>query len=111
MVSLREKRDEGKKRQHTAAMDKANTLKFVLETKMKALTKEEGQWRWKRCKEARNLDVEKQALQAKEVAVQLAKKKIARGKSALREGSAALERDASRMGKTCAKLVADKKVE
>ncbi len=110
MVSLRGKRDEGKKRQHTAAMDKANTLKFVLETKMKALTKEERQWRWKRCKEARNLDVEKQALQ-KEVAVQLAEKKIARRKSALREGSAALERNASRMGKACAKLVADKKVE
>ncbi len=110
IVTLRGKRDEGKKRQHTAAMEKANTLKLALETKMKALTKEEGQWRWKRCKQARNLDVQKQALQAKEVAVQLVEKKIVRGKSALREGSAALERDASTVGKACAKLVAEKKV-
>jgi hypothetical protein len=91
-------------------MEKANTLKVALETKMKALTKEEGQWRWKRCKQARNLEVEKQALQAKEVSVQSAEKKIARGKFALKEGSAALERDASTLGKACAKLVADNKV-
>jgi hypothetical protein len=109
-VSLREKRDEAKKRQHMAAMSMANTMTLALNTKMKALRKEEGQWRWQRHKQARNLEVEKQAVQAKQLDVQLAEKKIDRGKNALREDSAALKREAATLVKACGKLVADKQV-
>jgi hypothetical protein len=109
-VTLRDKQDEAKKRRHRVAMAKANTIKLALDTRMKALTKEEDQWRWKRYKQARNLEVEKQALQAKHVDVQLAGKRIAREKIALRQGCAALEREASTLVKAGAKHVADKKV-
>jgi hypothetical protein len=95
---------------HMAAMSKANTMTLALNTKMKALRNEEGQWRWKCYKQARNLEVEKQALQAKQLDVQLAEKKIDREKNALRQGSAALKRDAATLVKACGKLVADKKV-
>jgi hypothetical protein len=109
-VTLRDKQDEGKKRRHTVAIAKTKTLKLALDTSMKALTKEQGQWRWKRYKEARNLEVEKQALQAKHVDVQLAGKRIDRKKSALRQGCAALEGMASTLVKAGAKHVAYKKV-
>ena len=109
-VTLKDKQDEAKKRRHREAMAKANTIKLALDTRMKALTKEEDQWRWKRYKQARNLEVEKQTLQAKHVDVQLAGKRIAREKIALRQGCAALEREASTLVKAGAKHVADKKV-
>jgi hypothetical protein len=109
-VTLRDMQDEAKKRRHSVAMAKANTIKLALDTKMKALTKEEGQWRWKRYKQARNLEVEKQTLQAKHVDVQLAGKRIDRKTIALRQGCAALEREASALVKAGAKHVADKKV-
>jgi hypothetical protein len=109
-VNLRDKQNDAKKRQHKAAMAKANNMTLALDTKMKALTKEEGQWRWKPHKQARQLEVEKDALQAKHVDVQLAGKRIARKKITLRQVCVALEREASTLGKASAKLVADRKV-
>jgi hypothetical protein len=91
-------------------MAKANTIKLALDIKMKALTKEEGQWRWKRYKQARNLEVEKQALQAKDVDVQLAGKRIDRKTIALRHDYATLERQALTLVKAGARHVAEKKV-
>ncbi len=59
-VSLRVKQDETKKRQHQAAMGKADNVSLRLKTKMKAWKKEEGQLRWKRHKPSRQMEVEKE---------------------------------------------------
>ncbi len=79
-LSLRRRQDEAKKRQHKAAMDKADNMSDRLQTKMKALKAEEGKWLWKRRKEARQLDVEKEALNARKSEVNLAAKIIDRKK-------------------------------
>ncbi len=79
-MSLRRRQEEAKKRQHKAAMDKAENMRDQLEKNMKALKVEEGQWRWKRHKEARQLDVEKEVLNAKKLEVSLAAKIMDRKK-------------------------------
>jgi hypothetical protein len=109
-LSLRQKQEEGKKRQHKAAMEKAENLSDRYKARMKALKIEEGQWRWKRHKQSRQHEVEKQALDAKKSEVSLARKKLDRKQLALTEGCATLQRKAVALGTVSAKLVADKKV-
>ena len=46
-------------------MEKAENKSKKYNTKLQALKKEEGQWRWKRHKENRQLDVENENLQVK----------------------------------------------
>jgi hypothetical protein len=79
-LSLRRRQEEAKKRQHKATPDKAENMSDRLKHKMKALKAEEGQWRWRRHKEARQLDVEKEALNARRSEVSLAVKNIHRNK-------------------------------
>ncbi len=57
-------------------MEKAQTLSDRLKAKTTALHKEEGQWRWKRHKQYRELEVEKQALDAKKAELSLKGKKM-----------------------------------
>ncbi len=77
---------------------------------MRELKKEEGQWSWKLHKESRQLDVDKEKLQAQKLDVLLASKKINRKQVALSKGCRTLERREAALGTISAKLVADKKV-
>ncbi len=82
-----------------------------VENKMKALKAEEGQWRWKRHKEARQLDVEKEALNARKSEVSLAAKIIDRKKLALNKERKQMDgKKLLALGRTSAKVTAEKKV-
>ncbi len=109
-MSLRVKHDEAKKRQHKALMEKAHELSDRLQAKTKALHKEEGQWRWKRHKQCQELEVEKQALDAKKAELSLKGKKMDRKKLALMEGCETLTRKAVALGSVSARLEAEKQV-
>ena len=109
-MSLRVKHDEAKKRQHKALMEKAHELNDRLHVKMKALHKEKGQWRWKRHKQGQELEVEKQALDAKKAELSLKGKKMDRKQLALMEGCEKLTRKAEALGSVSARLEAEKQV-
>ncbi len=109
-LSLRCRQEEAKKRQHKAAMDKADNMSDRLKTKLKALKTEEGQWRWKRHKEARQLDVEKAALNARKYEVSLAAKTHDRKKMALTKERKEMDGKQVALGRTSAKLAGEKKV-
>ncbi len=90
-MSLRVKQDEAKKRQHKALMEKADDISMELKLKMKALKKEEGQWRWKRAKQARQMGVELEAVAVmKKSGTESAKKKMARQLSGMNKRDVAL---------------------
>jgi hypothetical protein len=89
-VSLRVKQDEAKKRQHKALMEKADDSSMELKLKMKALKKEEGQWRWKRAKQARQMWVELEAVAVMKSGTESAKKKMARQLSGMNKRDVAL---------------------
>jgi hypothetical protein len=108
-LSLRRRQEEAKKRQYEAAMDKAENMSDRLQTKMKALKAEEGQWRWKRHKEARQLDVEKEALNARKSEVRLAAKIIDRKTMALNKERKQMDGKQLALGRTSAKLTAEKR--
>jgi hypothetical protein len=78
---------------------------------LKELKKEEGQWRWKRHKESRQLDVDNDKLQVLKLDVQLQVKKIKRKQVALTKGCRTLERRQAALGTATAKVIADKKVQ
>ena len=91
-------------------MEKADNLSVWYNKKMKALKIEEGQWRWKRHKQSRQFEVEKEDLDAKKSEVSFAAKQMARKKIALMKSCDSLQRKAVELGTVSAKLVADKKV-
>ena len=109
-MSLRRRLEEAKKRQHKAAMDKTENMRDQLEKSMKALKVEEGQWRWKRHKEARQLDVEKEVLNAKKLEVTLAAKIMDRKQMALKKKGTQIDMTQLALGRTRDKLTAEKKV-
>jgi hypothetical protein len=109
-LSLRHRQEEAKERQHKAAMEKADNMSDWLTRKMKALKTEEGLWRWKRHKEARQLDVEKAALNARKAEVSLAAKTIDRKKMALNKERKEMDGKQEALGRTSAKLTGEKKV-
>jgi hypothetical protein len=78
---------------------------------MQALKKEEGQWRWKRHKEGRQLDVETENLKAKKWNVQVQVNKINRRHMTLTKGTRTLERKKAALGTATAKVLPDKKVQ
>jgi hypothetical protein len=81
-----------------------------LKDKMKALKAEEGKWRWRRHKAARQLDVEKEALSARKSEVSLAVKNIHRKKLAMNKERNQMDRKQLALARTSAKLTAEKKV-
>jgi hypothetical protein len=81
------KQEDSKKRQVKSALEKAENLSKMCNTKMQELKKAEGQWRWQLHKERRQLDVEKEKILARKSEVQLAVKKINRKQVALTKGS------------------------
>ena len=91
-------------------MDKAEDMSARLRKNMKALKVEEGQWRWKRHKEARQLDVQKEALNAKKSEVSLAAKIMDRKIMAFNEKGKQIDRTQLALGRTRDKLTAEKKV-
>ena len=91
-------------------MEKADNLSVWYNKKMKALKIEEGQWRWKRHKEARQLDVEKAALNARKYEVSLAVKTMDRKKVALNKERKEMDGKQVALGRTSAKLAGEKKV-
>ena len=109
-MSLRNKQENNKKRHYKALIEKADNLSDRLQSKMTALKTEEAQWLWKRHKQCRQLQVEKEALDAKKSEVSLAGKRLERKQSALTEGCAMLERKEQALGTVRLKLVAEKKV-
>jgi hypothetical protein len=110
-LSLRDKQENNKKRHYKALIEKADNLSDRLQSKMTALKTEEAQWLWKRHKQCRQLQVEKEALDAKKSEVSLAGKRLERKQSALTEGCAMLERKEQALGTVRLKLVAEKKVD
>ena len=62
MVTLRDKQDESKKRQHKQAMAKANELCSRLKEKLKDILQQEGRIAYERKKFSRNIELEKQAV-------------------------------------------------
>jgi hypothetical protein len=109
-LSLRDKQENNKKRHYKALIEKADNLSDRLQSKMTALKTEEAQWLWKRHKQCRQLQVEKEALDAKKSEVSLAGKRLERKQSALTEGCAMLQRKEQALGTVRLKLVAEKKV-
>ena len=109
-MSLRDKQENNKKRHYKALIEKADNLSDRLQSKMTALKTEEAQWLWKRHKQCRQLQVEKEALDAKKSEVSLAGKRLERKQSALTEGCAMLERKEQALGTVRLKLAAEKKV-
>jgi hypothetical protein len=78
---------------------------------MKELKKEEGQWRWKRHKQSRQLDVEKEKVQAQKIDVQLQVKNMKRKQEALTKGGRSLARREAALGTATEQVIADKQVE
>ena len=109
-LSLRHKQEEAKKRQHKAAMEKADNLSVRYKSKQKAFKIEEGQWRWKRLKQSRQIEVQKEDLDAKKFEVSLAAKKMDRKNLASMKSCVALQRKAVALGTVSSKLDAAKKV-
>jgi len=109
-LSLRRRQEEAKKRQHKAALDKVENMSDRVKGKMKALKAEEGKWRWRRHKAARQLDVEKEALSARQSEVSLAVKNIHRKKLAINKERNEMDRTQGTLARTSAKLTAEKKV-
>ena len=109
-MSLRDKQENNKKPHYKALIEKADNLSDRLQSKMTALKTEEAQWLWKRHKQCRQLQVEKEALDAKKCEVSLAGKRLERKQSALTEGCAMLQRKEQALGTVRLKLVAEKKV-
>jgi hypothetical protein len=109
-LSLRYKQENSKKRHCKALIEKADNLSDRLQRKMTALKTEEAQWLWKRHKQCRQSQVEKEALDAKKSEVTLARKRLERKQSALMEGCEMLQRKAEALGTVRLKLVAEKKV-
>ena len=92
-------------------MAKAENKSKRLNTKMQALKKEESQWRWKRHKEMRQLDVDTEKLKANKCNVQLQVNKINRRHKTLTKCTRILEQKKVALGTASAKVEADKKVE
>jgi hypothetical protein len=110
-VSLRVKQDEAKKRQHKAAMEKADDISMKLKYKMKELKKEEGQWRWKRAKQSRQMRVEMEAVAVMKWGTERAKKKMERQASCMTKRDIALGLRADALKKERSKLDAGKMVD
>ncbi len=109
-MSLRMKQDEAKKRQHKALMEKADDISMKLKYKMKELKKEEGQWRWKRAKQSRQMGVDMEAVAVMKWGTERAKKKIERQASSMTKRDVALELRADVLKKERSKLDAGRKV-
>jgi hypothetical protein len=98
-VSLRVKQDEAKKRQHKAAMEKADDISIKLKSRMKALKKEERQWRWKRAKRSRQMEVA-----VMKWSTERAQKKMERQASGMKKRDVALGLRADALKKERSKL-------
>jgi hypothetical protein len=61
MVSLRDKQEQAKKRQHKQAMAKANELCTKLQGKLKDVLQQEGRLMYEQKKLARNISLEQQS--------------------------------------------------
>ena len=109
-LSLRDKQENSKKRHYKALIEKADNLSDRLQSKMTALKTEEAQWLWKRHKQCRQLQVEKEALDAKKSEVTLAGKRLERKQSALTKRCEMLQMKGKALGTVRLKLVAEKKV-
>ena len=109
-LSLRDKQENSKKRHYKALIEEAENLSDRLQSKMTALKTEEAQWLWKRHKQCRQLQVEKEALDAKKSEVTLVGKRLERKQSALTKSCEMLERKGKALGTVRLKLVAEKKV-
>ena len=89
-MSLRVKQDEAKKRQHKEAMEKADDISMKLKYKMKELKKEEGQWRWKRAKQSRQMGLEMETVAVMKWGTERAEKKMERQASGMKKRDVAL---------------------
>jgi hypothetical protein len=78
LVRRREKQEEGSRKQHREAMGKADALCTTLEAKKIALTKEEGQWRWKCAKKERQLGLDEDAVKVSKLGVEYVRKRLVR---------------------------------
>jgi len=76
MVTLRDKQDASKKRQHKLAMTKANEVCTQLKAKMKDILQQEGRFMYARKKFARDIGLEKQSVTLAMTRVKSDQKKV-----------------------------------
>ncbi len=101
LVLRRKKLDEGKRRKHIEAMERADVLRTTIELQQKALAKKESQWRWKCAKRERQLGLDEDAVKVSKLGVEnvrnrLVRKEVSMGKRydtlAVKERAAAIVR-------------------
>ena len=109
-MSLLDKQENSKKRHYTTLIEKAANLSDRLESDITALKTEEAQWRWKRHKQSRQLQVETEALEAKKSEVSLAKKRLERKQSAVTVGCEMVQQKSEALATVRAKLIVEKLV-
>ena len=110
MVSLRNKQDDSKKRQHKEAMAKANELCSTLKEKMKDILQQEGKIAYERKKFSRNIGVEKQAVTFAMTRVTCDQNKVDKMDEKITQRADKLTRQAEVLGLDRAKVQTAKKV-
>ncbi len=111
MVSLREKQDESKKRQHKLAMDKANEVCRKLKWELKDILQQEGRLTYERKKIARDIGLEKQSVTlAMTRRVKSDQKKVDKMDDKLKQRADNLSRQAGSIQLDRAKVTTAKKV-
>jgi hypothetical protein len=110
MVSLREKQEQAKKRQHKEAMAKANELCTKLKVKLKDVLQQEGRLSYERKKMARDNRVEHQSLSLAMTRVKTDQRKVDKMDVKLTQRADNLSRQAGSIELDWAKVNQAKKV-
>jgi hypothetical protein len=110
MVSLRDKQEQAKKRQHKEAMAKANELCTKLRGKLKAVLQQEGSLMYERKKLARDMSLGKQSLSLAMTRVKTDQRKVDRMDVKLTQRADNLSRQAGSIELDRAKVIQEKKV-
>ncbi len=110
MVTLRDKQDESKKRQHKQAMAKANPLCSRLKEKLKDILQQEGKIAYERKKFSRNIGLEKQAVTLAMTRATCDQNKVDKKDDKITQRADKLSRQALGVGLDRAKVETGKKV-
>jgi hypothetical protein len=110
MVSLRDKQEQAKKRQHKQAMAKANEMCTKLQGKLKDVLQQEGRLMYERKKLARDITLEQQSLSFAMTRVKTDQRKVDRRDVKLAQRADNLSRQAGSIELDRAKVNQAKKV-
>ena len=110
MVSLRDKQEQAKKRQHKQVMAKANEMCTKLQGKLKDVLQQEGRLMYERKKLARDITLEQQSLSSAMTRVKTDQRKVDRRDVKLTQRADNLSRQAGSIELDRAKVNQAKKV-